>query len=190
MELSPKSGESRKVDMSLELTQALKDLKLERQIEAGASGTDVPAWVFCNERGGLMHPHILRDRFFYGLLKKAGLRRVRFHDLRHTFASLLLQNSESPVYVKEQMGHSSIQVTVDCYGHLIPGGNKQAVDRLDTPLTQPALHAESATPAQPRRVRMANKTRETTVDQAVIVRRNGVSDGFRTRDLRIHNPAL
>ena len=50
---------------------------------------------------------------------------------RHTFASLLLQNGESPAYVKEQMGHSSIQVTVDVYGHLIPGANRQAVDRLD-----------------------------------------------------------
>lgn len=69
--------------------------------------------------------------FFYKLLEKAELRRVRFHDLRHTFASLLLQNGESPTYVKEQMGHSSIQVTVDVYGHLIPGANRQAVDRLD-----------------------------------------------------------
>jgi integrase len=87
--------------------------------------------MFCSEHGGLLHPHNLRDRIFYGLLKKAGLRQVRFHDLRHTFASLLLQQGESPVYVKEQLGHSSIQITVDCYGHLIPGGNKQAVDRLD-----------------------------------------------------------
>jgi integrase len=46
-------------------------------------------------------------------------------------ASLLLQNGESPASVKEQMGHSSIQVTVDVYGHLIPGANRQAVDRLD-----------------------------------------------------------
>ncbi len=187
---TPKSGESRRVDMSLELTQALKDLKLERQIEAGASGTDVPPWVFCNERGGLMHPHNLRERIFYGLLKKAELRRVRFHDLRHTFASLLLQNGESPVYVKEQMGHSSIQVTVDCYGHLIPGGNKQAVDRLDTPLAQSAFHAESATPAQPIREAARVRERESKGDQVVTSRGYGVSDGFRTRDLRIHNPAL
>jgi len=56
------------------------------------------------------------------------LRRIGFHDLRHTFASLLIQNGESLAYVKEQMGHHSIQVTVDIYGHLIPGSNKQAVD--------------------------------------------------------------
>jgi len=187
---TPKSGESRRVDMSLELTQVLKDLKLERQINAGASGIDIPPWVFCNEKGGLLHPHNLRDRIFYGLLKKAGLRQVRFHDLRHSFASLLLQQGESPVYVKEQLGHSSIQITVDCYGHLIPGGNKQAVDRLDTPTVKPVFEVESATPAQPGWYPAAKETVEGIVDQAVIVRRNGVSDGFRTRDLRIHNPAL
>jgi integrase len=64
-------------------------------------------------------------------MSTGGVRQVRFHDLRHTFASLLLQNGESPAYVKEQMGHSSIAITVGLYGHLIPGGNRRAVDRLD-----------------------------------------------------------
>jgi integrase len=74
---------------------------------------------------------------------------VRFHDVRHTFASRLLQNGESPAYVKEQMGHSSIKITVDTYGHLIPGSNKAAVDRLDTTgrnprATAPDKHARDA----------------------------------------------
>ncbi len=147
---TPKSGESRRVDMSLGLAQALKDLYLERQLEAAAKGwPEIPLWVFCNEVGGLLHPHNLRDRVFYHLLKAAGLRKVRFHDLRHTFASLLLQQGESPVYVKEQMGHSSIQVTVDQYGHLIPGGNKQAVDQLDVPVGKPPKNTDSATQPQP-----------------------------------------
>jgi integrase len=64
-------------------------------------------------------------------LAKAGLRRIRIHDLRHTYASLLMQNGESPAYVRDQLGHHSIQVTVDIYGHLVLGGNKRAVDRLD-----------------------------------------------------------
>ena len=133
---TPKSGDSRRVDMSRELMQALKDLYTERQLEAVANGwASVPEWVFCNEMGGLLHPDHLRKQVFYKLLRRSGLRRIRFHDLRHTFASLLLQQGESPVYVKEQMGHSSIQVTVDLYGHLIPGSNKQAVDRLDNPIT-------------------------------------------------------
>ena len=44
---------------------------------------------------------------------------------------ILLTNGESPVYVKEQLGHSSIQMTVDIYGHLIPSSNRQAVNALD-----------------------------------------------------------
>ena len=55
------------------------------------------------------------------MLEKATLRQVRIHDLRHTYVSLLLQQGESIVYVKEQLGHASIQITVDTYGHLIPG---------------------------------------------------------------------
>jgi integrase len=97
---TPKSGESRRVDMSKELARTLTDLRTEQQIEAAARGwTEVPSWVFCNEVGGLLHPHNLRDRIFYGLLTKAKLRKIRFHDLRHTFASLLLQQGESLVYV-------------------------------------------------------------------------------------------
>ena len=57
--------------------------------------------------------------------------KIRFHDLRHTFASLLIQNGEPLTYVKEQMGHSSIQVTVDVYGHIVPSANRAAVYKLD-----------------------------------------------------------
>jgi integrase len=63
-------------------------------------------------------------------LEAAKLRTIRLHDLRHTFASLLIQNWESLAYVKEQMGHSSIKVTVDVYGHLVPGANRQAMNKL------------------------------------------------------------
>ena len=63
--------------------------------------------------------------------KDAELRRIRLHDLRHTFASLHIKNGESLAYIRDQMGHSSIKVTVDIYGHLVPGGNRAAADRLD-----------------------------------------------------------
>jgi integrase len=65
----------------------------------------------------------------------AKLRRIRFHDLRHTFASLLIEQGESLAYIRDQLGHSSIKVTVDTYGHLVPGGNRQAVDKLDERVT-------------------------------------------------------
>ena len=89
-------------------------------------------------RGGTqLDPSNLR-KVFNRLLSDARLRRVRFHDLRHSFASLLLQNGESLTYVKEQMGHSSINVTVDIYGHLVPGGNRAAVDKLDMQVLEKA----------------------------------------------------
>ena len=147
---TPKNGENRRVDMSVELQSALRDLYTERQLEAAANKWEtLPKWVFSNESGELLDPDNLRKRVFYDLLDKGKLRKIRFHDLRHTYASLLLQQGESPVYVKEQMGHSSIQVTVDIYGHLIPGGNKAAVDRLDGPVDKVRFERETATPAQP-----------------------------------------
>lgn len=63
-------------------------------------------------------------------MAKAGLRYIRIDDLRHTFANLLIQQGESLTYVKEHMGHHSSKITVDTYGHLVPGENKAAVDRL------------------------------------------------------------
>ena len=73
-------------------------------------------------------------RVFVRLLKRAKLA-LHFspHSLRHTFASLLLQQGESAVYVQRQLGHASIKLTVDTYGKWLPMGNKAAVDRLDEP---------------------------------------------------------
>ncbi len=69
--------------------------------------------VFRSPEGTIVDPDNLYHRLFLPVLAKAGIRRIRLHDLRHTFGSLLLQNGASIVYVKEQMGHSSVQVTVD-----------------------------------------------------------------------------
>ena len=76
-------------------------------------------------------------RIFKRVLAKAGIREMRIHDICHTYASQLLSKGVSTVYVKEQLGHQSIKITVDVYGHLIPGSNRGAVNCLDTP--QPAL---------------------------------------------------
>ena len=101
-------------------------------------------------RGGTqLDPSNLR-KMFNRILVAAKMRRIRFHDLRHTFASLLLQNGESLTYVKEQMGHSSINVTVDIYGHLVPGGNRQAVNKLDMEVTETTQTEERAAANQER----------------------------------------
>jgi integrase len=63
-------------------------------------------------------------------LNLAGLRRVKFHDFRHSFASLLIEKGEDLNYIKEQLGHHSITITVDTYGHRLKD-DRRAIDRLD-----------------------------------------------------------
>jgi integrase len=99
---------------------------------------ELPEWVFCSEAGTPLDTANVR-RVFVRLLKRAKLP-LHFtpHSLRHTFASLLLQQGESPAYVQRQLGHAGIKLTVDTYGKWLPMGNKAAVDRLDEPITVPS----------------------------------------------------
>jgi integrase len=131
---TPKSGGGRTVDLSQALTQALRRLEVARKAEALRRGwPGLPPWVFCDPSGRLLRPQVA-EAAMQRVLKAAGLpRHFTPHCLRHTFASLLLQQGESPVYVQRQLGHASITLTVDTYGRWLPMGNKAAVDRLDGP---------------------------------------------------------
>ena len=86
--------------------------------------------VFPNGAGNPENHANLLNRGFYPALRRAGLRKIRFHDLRHTYASLLIANGEHPKRIQALMGHSSINVTMDVYGHLMPGGGDEVADRL------------------------------------------------------------
>ncbi len=144
--LTPKSNKPRRVDISRQLRSLLLELRDARLLAVFAQGeSDISdELVFPSEAGTPIEMNNFSERVFKPLLTQAGLRRIRFHDLRHTFGSLLIQTGASLAYVRDQMGHSSIQVTVDIYGHLIPGANVSFVDRLDG-LTSPQ---QSATPPQ------------------------------------------
>lgn len=129
---TPKNGKSRKVDMSQQLTDTLLQLKRRRLEEKLQKGwKELPLWVFITDKGTPLLEGHWRDRIFSKVLEKAKLRKIRIHDLRHGFATQLIQAGESLVYIKDQLGHHSIKVTVDIYGHLVPGANKSAVDQLD-----------------------------------------------------------
>ena len=110
-----KSKKSRRVDLSRELRRVLIELRDRRLLEAFLEGkNDISnELVFPSPDGSILDPDNLYHRYFQPVLAKSGLRKIRLHDLRHTFGSLLIQSGASLVYVKEQMGHRSIQVTVD-----------------------------------------------------------------------------
>ncbi len=178
---TPKSKKSRRVDLSRQLRRALLELRDQRLLKAFADGKTSVAddLVFPSPEGSVLDPDNFIKRYFLPAIEHAGLRRFRFHDLRHTFGSLLIQDGASITYVKEQMGHSSIQVTVDTYGHLIPGADIAWVDRLDTETTP----QQNATPAQ------LALERELEIPTEVL---DLIGGGGRTRtsDLRIMRPSL
>jgi integrase len=129
---TPKNGKGRRVDMSMQLTETLRQLKRQRAEETLRNGwREIPQEVFLNYEGRRVDPSHFKQQIFDKVVSRAGLRSMRIHDLRHTFASLLIQAGESLAYVRDQLGHHSIKMTVDIYGHLAPGGNRAAVDRLD-----------------------------------------------------------
>lgn len=135
-----KTGKDRRVDMSDQLLETLRMLKTKRKKEALKSGIGDPVEIIFHRGGRHMEQNHIR-RVFKRVLKKAGIREMRLHDIRHTFAGQLLSMGQSVVYVKEQLGHSSIQMTVDIYGRLIPSSNREAVNGLDTPhLSAPYPH--------------------------------------------------
>jgi integrase len=86
--------------------------------------------VFVSTVGTPVEPRNL-NRSFDVLLRRAQLRHVRFHDLRHTCASLLLAQGVSPRVVMETLGHSAISVTMNTYSHVLPSLQREAASRMD-----------------------------------------------------------
>lgn len=121
----PKTHASlRAIDLSPVLVHELKKWRLA----CPPNKLDI---VFPNETGGPMDYHNVVRRYFWPALKRAKIKRIRFHDLRHTYAALLIDQGEHPKYIQAQMGHSSIKVTLDTYGHLMKDINAEAGKRLD-----------------------------------------------------------
>jgi integrase len=101
--------------------------------------------VFCNEIGRPLHPSNVTHRTFRPALLRAGCPQIRFHDLRHTCATLLLGKGVHPKVVAEMLGHSQIAVTLDTYSHVTPSMQQAAVTALEGLLgDDPAPRAPSA----------------------------------------------
>ena len=92
-------------------------------------------WVFPTSVGTSLSVHNLHNRSWKPLLKSAGLPNIRFHDLRHTCATLLLTMAVHPKVVQELLGHTSIQITLDTYSHLLPDMGDIAASAMDDALS-------------------------------------------------------
>jgi integrase len=161
----------RRVDLSSTAAHVLRRQLLARKPNDGGL-------VFPSPRGELLNDDNFRHRVFRPAVRRSALTGLRFHDLRHTYAALMVAAGAHPKYLQAQMGHSSIRVTLDLYGHLLPDANRGVLDSLDA-LTAPSTpHRANASKITPKGKLPASRDFQ-----------DG-SDGTRTRDLRRDRPAF
>jgi integrase len=132
----PKNGKGRSIKCSQKATQALGRHRSRQNQERRAAG---PLWqdndlVFPTLTGTTKSGTNLLGRNFKPLLKRAELPPIRFHDLRHTCATILLMAGKHPKYVQELFGHASINITLDTYSHVIEGMDGGLADAMDDAL--------------------------------------------------------
>jgi integrase len=114
----------RKIDLGPAMMTALKKWKL-------ACPTSKLNLVFPNKAENPINHNNLVNRHFNPALKAAGIPKIRFHDLRHTYDSLLIEQGENIKYIQSQLGHSSPSVTLNIYAHLMKSVNQEAACRLE-----------------------------------------------------------
>ena len=116
--------------MAVEALRKHRILQLKERMEAGSAWVE-SGFTFTNTVGNHVDADNLRLRSFSPLLERAGLPTIRFHDLRHTSATLLLSLGTNPKVVQELLGHSGIAVTMDVYSHVLPTMQQEAMSDMD-----------------------------------------------------------
>jgi integrase len=135
---STKSGKGRRVRLTRRAVTALKDHRkrqLEERMRLAGHWQD-QGLVFAGETGSLLNPSNLRNRSFKRIKAHSGVREdLRFHDLRHTCATLLLSEGVNAKVVSELLGHASITITLNIYSHVLPDMQDSAADAMEAALS-------------------------------------------------------
>ena len=128
----PKSGRSRAITISPQTASLLRKHQLrqkELRLSLGDAYRD-RGFVFAKESGDPIQINNFGQRSFANLIESAGVKKIRFHDLRHTCATLLLAKGVNPKIVQERLGHSDISMTLNRYSHVTPTMQDQAARLL------------------------------------------------------------
>ncbi len=121
--VTPKSKTSYR---GIRISKALKKVLIEQKLKTGNG-----EFVFPNSKGGIFIGDNVSKRLFAPVVKACNIGHIKFHDLRHTFGSQLLENGATQKYVQTQMGHSSSRITLDIYNHLLPDSYQKADEIMD-----------------------------------------------------------
>lgn len=128
----PKSKKGRRrIELSRLVVEALNNQR-KQLVREGLASCE---WVFPNTRGGNLRRSHFHAQSYEPLLTKAGLPSFKFHDLRHTAATLMLMQGTHPKVVQKRLGHAQISITLDTYSHVLPSMQREAADRFDVFLT-------------------------------------------------------
>ena len=133
MSPAPRNAPRRPINLDTLTVGVLADWRAVPRHELG--GRQV-AEVFTTVEGARIHPHLL-SQTFDRLLVKAGLRRIRLHDVRHTHATLLFKAAVPLKVVSERLGHSSPAFTMAVHQHVLPGMQRDAADVFARLITEP-----------------------------------------------------
>ena len=131
---TPKNHRTRRVDITPHMTKTLKAHKTAQKKAALKGGYQFPDHIFANRKGKILDRETYKNAL-NRCLQGAGLPHIRIHDLRHTYATIRLLRGHNIGDVSYQLGHSSIKITYDIYGHWMPGKFKNEVDELDISTT-------------------------------------------------------
>jgi integrase len=162
----------RTVDLSGEAKRVLRRQLMARK-------PNEPGLVFPSPEGKVWHRPPFLDRIFRPASRRTGLMEFAFHDLRHTYATLMIRAGAHPKYLQSQMGHTSVKTTIDLYGHLIPDANRLVLTSLDQLVQSGRDHPVTIT-TEP----SDGDAAEGASEQAF----SSTPSGIRTRDLRLERP--
>jgi integrase len=127
----PKTAAARR---RIDLPRVAVDAMIAHRAAMLREGNAAAPAVFCDRRGGFLRQGNVARRSFVPLSDAAGLPRIRFHDLRHTAATLMLAAGVPAKVVSERLGHASVEITLSVYAHILPTMQAAAVRAIDAAL--------------------------------------------------------
>jgi integrase len=123
----------RTVSISNQLVSVLKKQRkdcLELKMKLGKQFVDLDLVIFNLTNGKTVFPSNMIKNYMNDV-KKSGLPHIRFHDLRHTHATMLIGENVNVKVISERLGHSKIGITLDTYSHVLPSMQQEVADKLD-----------------------------------------------------------
>lgn len=126
---TPKNGKTRAIDLDVKTVAALRSQMTESRLAMGLGKPSDDDLIFVTPEGKPIHPDSA-SKMWNAAVKRAGLRRIRLHDTRHTHVAIAIAAGADPKTIQVRLGHHSVAFTLDRYGHLFPARQREIADAV------------------------------------------------------------